>query len=106
METNPAKPLLAAVVGAGPGGLIAAAALRNRGIAATIFERASGADKLTVGAGVNLMQPAVMVMKAEGLWDGQGVGTCNEPSDIFYFHDAGNDSTVRAVDLVSVLVPT
>jgi len=38
-------------------------------------------------------------MNAEGLWDGQGVGTCNEPSDIFYFHDAGNDSTVRAVDL-------
>ena len=39
------------------------AALRRRGIAVAVFEQASGADKLTVGAGINLMQPAVAVMK-------------------------------------------
>jgi FAD-dependent urate hydroxylase len=79
-----------------------AAALRRRGLTATLFEKAPGPEQLTVGAGVNLMQPAVTVMKAEGMWEGEnGVGTCNLPSSTFFFHDAGNDSTVRAVDLAA-----
>jgi NADPH-dependent glutamate synthase beta subunit-like oxidoreductase len=58
--------LSVAVVGAGPGGLILTAALRRRGINATVFEKAASSEALIHGAGINLMQPACAVLKAEG----------------------------------------
>jgi salicylate hydroxylase len=54
-----------AVIGAGLGGLAAAAALRQRGIEATLYERA---DELgEVGAGIQLGPNAVKVLRALGV---------------------------------------
>ena len=50
--------LAVAVVGAGPSGLILAAALRRRGVRASVYERAADPQALLTGAGINLMQPA------------------------------------------------
>ena len=102
-RTPPLKPLMVlsvAIVGGGPSGLILCTALRLRGVRATVFERQSGPAQ--GGGGVNLMQPAITVLKQEGLWDGpDGVGGCNEPSTHFYFHDAKANAVVRAVNLAS-----
>ena len=85
-NTVAAAPLAVAVVGAGPSGLILAAALRRRGMLATVFEKAPGPSDLICGAGVNLMQPAASVLQAEGMWE--AVTACNAPSSLFTFRDA------------------
>jgi 2-polyprenyl-6-methoxyphenol hydroxylase-like FAD-dependent oxidoreductase len=89
--------LSVAIVGGGPAGLILAACLRNRGLCATIFEKANTPESLLFGAGVNLMQPALAVLKAEGLFS--EVAKANDPSSHFFFHDTPSNTTLRAVNL-------
>jgi 2-polyprenyl-6-methoxyphenol hydroxylase-like FAD-dependent oxidoreductase len=86
-----------AIVGAGPSGLILAAALCRRGMKATIFEREVDPARLVVGAGVNLMQPVISVLEQEGLME--EVAKCNKPASHFSFHDAVTNNVVRKVDL-------
>ena len=88
-----------AIIGSGPSGLVLAAALRRRGVAATIYERVTGPEQLHAGAAVNLMQPALRVLRDEGLL--AAVARCNAPSTHFYFHDAGAGVALRAVDLAA-----
>jgi len=59
--------LRVAVIGAGLGGLAAACALRQRGIEAVLYERASQLGE--VGAGIQLGPNAVKVLRALGILD-------------------------------------
>ena len=59
------RDLRVAIIGAGLGGLAAAGALRQRGIDATVYERAPELDE--VGAGIQLGPNAVKVLRALGL---------------------------------------
>jgi 2-polyprenyl-6-methoxyphenol hydroxylase-like FAD-dependent oxidoreductase len=60
-------PLSAIVVGGGIGGLTAAIALRQAGVAATVYERA--AELREVGAGLAIWQNAIRVLDRLGLGD-------------------------------------
>ena len=60
-----ARRIRVAVIGAGLGGLAAAGALRQRGIEATVYERAGELGE--VGAGIQLGPNAVKVLRALGV---------------------------------------
>jgi hypothetical protein len=61
------------------------------------FRKGQHAGELVFGAGVNLMQPALAVLKAEGLFS--EVAKANDPSSHFFFHDTPSNTTLRAVNL-------
>src|ERR1700752_5204042 len=63
----PQPPLRIAIIGAGIGGLTAAASLRRAGLDATIFEQARGFTRL--GAGIQQAPNAIRVLYALGLKD-------------------------------------
>ena len=63
----PARPIHIAIIGAGIGGLTAAACLRRAGIDARIYEQARGFSRL--GAGIQQAPNAVRVLYALGLKD-------------------------------------
>ena len=61
------RALQVGIIGGGIGGLALAAALRQRGIEARLFERAAGFAE--VGAGIQMTPNAVKVIRALGEWD-------------------------------------
>lgn len=61
------RPLRIAIVGAGIGGLTAAAALHQRGVEVQVYERATHLSE--VGAGLQMAPNAVKVLRALGLED-------------------------------------
>ena len=72
METGPDRapdrpPLRALVVGGGLGGLAAGCALRQAGIHATVFERATDLGKVQIGGGIQVRSNGMRVMQRLGL---------------------------------------
>jgi salicylate hydroxylase len=65
MEFGVARNIRVAIIGAGLGGLAAAAALRQRGIEVAVYERAPKLGE--VGAGIQLGPNAVKVLRALGI---------------------------------------
>jgi salicylate hydroxylase len=84
------RPLKVAIIGAGIGGLTAACALRQRGIEAEIYERASELGE--VGAGLQLGPNSVKVLRAMGLEEALRRNAF-EPNDKLTLH--WDDASVR-----------